>query len=147
MAPRKSKEIQFLIRWKGYSAAHDSWKGADGIHAPVLIEEYFQRKRNAICTTVLKSEQELSLFTSPRSSPLPSPICINTTLLYSMDHATPFQSHWTTTLISEPGQPDWHSDQHLRAGTWSDDSVWVYSDPLDMAAAEKRADDNWGKLY
>jgi hypothetical protein len=64
-----------------------------------------------------------------------------------MDHATPFQSHWTTTPVSEPGQPDWHTDQHLRAGTWSDDSIWVYSNPSDTTAAEKCADDNWGKLY
>ena len=40
----RTKKLQFLIRWKGYSAAHDSWKGADGVHAPTLIEEYFQRK-------------------------------------------------------------------------------------------------------
>ena len=96
---------------------------------------------------VLKGEQELPFSTSPRSSPLPSPICVNTTLLYSMDHAVPFQSHWTTTPVSEPGQPNWHSDQHLRAGTWSDDTVWVYSNPSDTTAAEKRVDDNWGKLY
>ena len=40
----RTKKLQFLIQWKGYSAAHDSWEGADGVHAPVLIEEYFQRK-------------------------------------------------------------------------------------------------------
>ena len=64
-----------------------------------------------------------------------------------MDHAAPFQSCWATTPVSESGQPDWNSDQYLRAGTWSDDTVWVYSDPSDTTAAEKRADDNWGKLY
>ena len=64
-----------------------------------------------------------------------------------MDHAAPFQSRWTTTPVSEPGQPDWHSDQYLRAGTWSDDTVWVYSDPSNTTATEERADDNWRKLY
>ena len=40
----KTKKLQFLIRWKGYSAAHNSWESADGVHAPVLVEKYFQRK-------------------------------------------------------------------------------------------------------
>ena len=124
---RKANKLQFLIWWKGYSTAHDSWEGADRVHAPALIEECFQRKWNAVHTMVLKGKQRLPIFISSRSSPLPSPICINTTLLYSMDHATPFQSRWTTTPISESGQPDWHTNQHLRAGTWSDDSVWLYS--------------------
>ena len=64
-----------------------------------------------------------------------------------MDHAAPFQSLWTTTPVSEPGQPDWHSDQYLQAGTWSNDTIWVYSDPSDATTTEKRVDDNWGKLY
>ena len=41
---RKARKLQFLIWWKGYSAAHDSWEGVNGVHTPVLIEEYFQRK-------------------------------------------------------------------------------------------------------
>ena len=31
------KKLQYLIRWEGYSAAHDSWEPAEGIHAPGLI--------------------------------------------------------------------------------------------------------------
>ena len=145
---RKAKKLQFLIQWKGYSAAHDSWEGVDGVHAPELIEEYFQRKQSAVQATVLKGKQEFSISIPPSSSPLPTPIHINTTSFLSMDHAAPFQSSWTTTTpISEPGQPEWCPDQHLRAGTWSDDSVWVYSNPSDATAMEKRVDDNWGKLY
>ena len=41
---RKKKQLQFLILWKGYSAAHDSWEDAEGVHTPELIKEYFQRK-------------------------------------------------------------------------------------------------------
>ena len=119
----KAKNLQFLIRWKGYSATHNSWEGADGVHALELIEEYFQRKWSAIRVTVLKGEQESSISTSPSPSPLPSPIYINNTSFAFMDYAVPFQSHWATTPISKSGQPDWHSDQHLQAGAWSDDSV------------------------
>ena len=54
----RTKKLQFLIQWKGYSAMHDSWEGADGVHAPELIEEYFQRKQKAVRTVVLKDEPE-----------------------------------------------------------------------------------------
>ena len=32
-------------------------------------------------------------------------------------------------------------------GTWSDDTIWVYSDPSDMTTTKECTDDNWGKLY
>ena len=42
----KKKELQYRIRWKGYSQAHDSWEPAETIHAPTLIEEYYKRQRS-----------------------------------------------------------------------------------------------------
>jgi hypothetical protein len=30
---------QYLIRWKGYALAHDSWEDESGIHAPDLIAD------------------------------------------------------------------------------------------------------------
>jgi hypothetical protein len=44
----KERKLQFLIRWKGYSQAHDSWEDAQNVHAPKLVEEYFRRKQTAI---------------------------------------------------------------------------------------------------
>ena len=38
----RNKQLQFLIHWKGYSAAHDSWEPAKEVHAPAKIEEYYQ---------------------------------------------------------------------------------------------------------
>jgi Chromo (CHRromatin Organisation MOdifier) domain len=34
---------QYLIRWKDYSPAHDSWEDESAIHAPLLIQAYQQR--------------------------------------------------------------------------------------------------------
>jgi Chromo (CHRromatin Organisation MOdifier) domain len=38
------KKKQYLIRWKGYAPAHDSWEDESGIHAPDLITKYKLRK-------------------------------------------------------------------------------------------------------
>ena len=96
---------------------------------------------------VLKGKLRLPVFTPSSSSPLPSPILINTTSLSSMDHAMLFQSHWTTTPVSKPRQPDWSADQYSQAETWSNNSIWIYSSPTDVSTVEKCVDDNWGKLY
>jgi Chromo (CHRromatin Organisation MOdifier) domain len=34
---------QYLIRWKDYSPAHDSWEDESAIHTPLLIQAYQQR--------------------------------------------------------------------------------------------------------
>jgi hypothetical protein len=36
----RRKTLQYKVRWKGYSPAHDSWELASQIHAPDLIEEF-----------------------------------------------------------------------------------------------------------
>ena len=37
---------QYLIRWKGYSSAHDSWEPWENINAPLLMAE-FEKQRSA----------------------------------------------------------------------------------------------------
>jgi Chromo (CHRromatin Organisation MOdifier) domain len=41
------KKKQYLIRWKGYAPAHDSWEDESGIHTPELIEAYKQKAQSA----------------------------------------------------------------------------------------------------
>ena len=36
----RKKEKQYRIRWKGYSAAHDTWEPATNIHAPELVRQF-----------------------------------------------------------------------------------------------------------
>jgi hypothetical protein len=37
------KKKQYLVRWKGYSPAHDSWVSRDDMHAEELIAEFKER--------------------------------------------------------------------------------------------------------
>src|SRR5580692_4691952 len=39
----KRRQLQYLIRWKGYSAADDTWEPADQVHAPDLVRKYHQK--------------------------------------------------------------------------------------------------------
>jgi hypothetical protein len=41
----RKKTLQYKIRWKGYSPAHDSWEPAAQVHTPDLIKE-FQKIRS-----------------------------------------------------------------------------------------------------
>jgi Chromo (CHRromatin Organisation MOdifier) domain len=52
-----AKKLQYLLRWKGYLCAHNSWQDATEIHTPDLVKEYHQRKPAAIHATTLKGKQ------------------------------------------------------------------------------------------
>ena len=38
----RGKVLQYLVSWKGYSQAHDSWENATDVNAPELVEEYYR---------------------------------------------------------------------------------------------------------
>jgi hypothetical protein len=44
----RNKVLQYLVRWKGYSSAHDSWEPADQVHAPELVKAYFDKNPRAV---------------------------------------------------------------------------------------------------
>jgi Chromo (CHRromatin Organisation MOdifier) domain len=50
----RTKKLQYLLQWKGYSRAHDSWQDATEVHAPELVAEYLAQKPSAVRTTTLK---------------------------------------------------------------------------------------------
>jgi Chromo (CHRromatin Organisation MOdifier) domain len=49
-----TKKLQYLLRWKGYSRAHDSWQDATEVHAPELVAKYLAWKPSAVRTATIK---------------------------------------------------------------------------------------------
>ena len=44
---KQGQTQQYLIRWKGYSSAYDSWEPITGINAPDLISAFHKQKAHA----------------------------------------------------------------------------------------------------
>jgi hypothetical protein len=74
----KRKALQYLLKWKGYPDADNTWEPAPQVHAPALIEEYHQRrpleqphKRTGLRTrsSILSPHSELLCPTKPSVSP------------------------------------------------------------------------------
>ena len=52
------KKCQYLIKWKGYAEAHNSWEPEENVNALELVKEFHQRPGVGIRLQVLKSEEE-----------------------------------------------------------------------------------------
>jgi Chromo (CHRromatin Organisation MOdifier) domain len=50
------KKLQYLLHWKGYSQAHDSWTLADEMNALELVKKFHDENPMAIRTAVLKED-------------------------------------------------------------------------------------------
>jgi Chromo (CHRromatin Organisation MOdifier) domain len=64
----RAQRLQYLLRWKGYSHAHDSWQDATEVHTPELVKEYQARKQSTVHAAMIKGDTKPSLNTPPSSS-------------------------------------------------------------------------------
>jgi Chromo (CHRromatin Organisation MOdifier) domain len=64
----RAKKLQYLLRWKGYSHAHDSWQDATEVHTPELVKEYYARKWSAVHMTKIKGAAMLHSSVPPTTN-------------------------------------------------------------------------------
>ena len=64
---RYQRQVQYLIRWKGFSEAHDSWEPVSNVHADDLVKEFYKKHPKAI-----------------RNTTTPIPITIRTTTMSTL---------------------------------------------------------------
>jgi hypothetical protein len=63
----KKKVLQYLVRWKGFSEAHDSWEPKGNLgNASLKVKEFHDKTPKAICRMVINPRR-----TTMKSSPLP----------------------------------------------------------------------------
>src|SRR5882672_5062633 len=53
------KKKQYLIQWKGYAPAHDSWIDESGLHAPELLADYKKQLVRQILINLIPSTAEI----------------------------------------------------------------------------------------
>jgi Chromo (CHRromatin Organisation MOdifier) domain len=64
------KKLQYLICWKGYSHAHDSWVSVDDVHAPDLVQTFHRDNPQALGPTAYIRAQGIAVNPQPMSSRL-----------------------------------------------------------------------------
>jgi hypothetical protein len=47
---KRRQQLQYLVRWKGFSEAHDSWEPLTHISADDKVREFYQTNPTAVCT-------------------------------------------------------------------------------------------------
>jgi hypothetical protein len=60
----RNKALQYLVRWKGYSTAHDSWEPATGVHAPDLVKEYYAKYPRSLRRMIRDKKEERDMPTT-----------------------------------------------------------------------------------
>ena len=74
---RRRNQLQYLIRWKGFSDTHDSWEPAKHLHAEQLIQEFYKRCPTAVGNPNLRvtiiRHITMSAPNSPNTQPLEVP--------------------------------------------------------------------------
>jgi Chromo (CHRromatin Organisation MOdifier) domain len=117
------KKLQYLICWKGYSHAHDSWASADDIHAPDLVQAFHQGNPQA----PRPAAYIRMLGTAVTPQLMSSCLLANTTLT-----SRPFVTSDGTQHVQRTGTTPWPQDKY--------ELNWLGNDPLHFVRIIHHAD-------
>ena len=72
----RSKVLQYLIKWKGYTEADNMWEPADQVHTPELVKEYYKSVPKESIRSLLNCPRTVSLL-HPGSCTTPLPFFLH----------------------------------------------------------------------
>src|SRR6266404_3338284 len=102
----RSKQLQYLIKWKGYPESDNTWEPADQVHAPDLIKHY----HSAATHQSSKAHHQSAIKTIHQSAPpLPRIKTLGTIPQLSIECPTIFPTSQSnasqTTFLSKTSRP------------------------------------------
>jgi hypothetical protein len=119
----QKKTLQYLVRWKGFSEAHDSWEPKRNLSNSLKMKEFHDKNPKAICRVVINPQkvamessplpdisslctqfENLSLMSSHYSSP--SPATRNTMLAVDTEEVAVLEASLHPTTEAPPAFPE-----------------------------------------
>jgi hypothetical protein len=82
------KKLQYLLKWKGYSQAHDSWEPAEQVHVPELVDRFHRENPKAIRAICLKEEELDNIETMPYIHPDDALLTLGPTIIQTFFRQT-----------------------------------------------------------
>ena len=69
----RGHKLEYLVRWKGWGPAHDSWEPKENIHADNLVKEFYRQHPMSIRRVVIGplNDSEFTFTTPPTPPPTP----------------------------------------------------------------------------
>jgi Chromo (CHRromatin Organisation MOdifier) domain len=119
------KKLQYLIRWKGYSHAHDSWASADDVHAPDLVQAFHRGNPQAPGPTAYIRKATLTETPQLMSSDFPT---------HNTSSSRPFVTYNGTQPVQGTGTTPRPQDEY--------ELSWTGMDPPNFVRVVHHADTN-----
>jgi Chromo (CHRromatin Organisation MOdifier) domain len=110
------KKLQYLIRWKGYSHAHDSWVSADDVHAPDLVQAFHRGNPQVLGLATYIRALEVTEIPQLMSSGLPT---------HSTSLSHPFVTNNGTQHVQRTGTTPWPPDEYKLSWSGNDPPHFV----------------------
>jgi Chromo (CHRromatin Organisation MOdifier) domain len=86
IGPKNKTKLQYLLKWKGYSATHNTWEPAENVDAPELLTAFYKAQPKAIRTLLLQQETTSPTFIPTTTTTITTPPLPNSLTICYMQH-------------------------------------------------------------